>query len=43
MAENEISNVSMQEIQTVPVGSLGLVPLESCKAFGEKVNDYIVK
>ncbi len=43
MAENGISNVSMKEIQTVPVGSLGLVPLESCKAFGDRVNDYIVK
>ena len=43
MADGEISNVSMKEIQTVPVGSLGLVALESCKAFGDRVNDYIVK
>ncbi len=26
-----------------PVGTLGIIPLESCKELGEKVNDYLVQ
>lgn len=30
-------------IETIPVGALGIIPLESSKSFGQKVNDYIVQ
>lgn len=29
-------------LETIPVGSLGIIALESSKALGQKVNDYIV-
>ncbi|MBU9726499.1 ribose-phosphate pyrophosphokinase [Diplocloster modestus] len=32
-----------QIFETVPVGTLGIIPLDSCKALGEKINDYLVK
>ncbi len=32
-----------RNLETIPVGSLGIIPLEGCKALGEKVNDYLVK
>ena len=32
-----------KEIETIPVGPLGLVPLKSCEEFGKKVNDYLVR
>lgn len=28
--------------ETIPVGELGIIPLESCSALGKRVNDYIV-
>ena len=28
---------------TPPVGDLGLIPLESCKELGEKVDHFLVK
>ena len=28
--------------ETVPVGDLGIIPLESCSSLGKRVNDYIV-
>ncbi len=28
---------------SIPVGELGIVALESCKELGQKVNDYIVE
>ncbi len=28
---------------TVPVGKLGIIPLKSCEAMGEKVNNYLVR
>ena len=28
---------------TIPVGSLGIIALESCKTLGEKVNEYLVE
>ena len=43
MAENEISNVAMKEIETIPVGPLGLVPLPSCKDFCRVVDSFIVE
>ncbi len=30
-------------IDTIPVGALGLIPLKSCKALGEKVDKWLVK
>ena len=32
-----------RNLETIPVGSLGIIPLEGCKALGEKVDDYLVK
>ncbi len=31
-----------KEIETIPVGPLGLVPLKSCEELGKKVNGYLV-
>lgn len=30
-------------LETNPVGTLGIIPLKSCAALGEKVNNYLVK
>lgn len=32
-----------RNLETIPVGSLGLIPMESCKELGEKVDQYLVK
>ena len=32
-----------RNLQTIPVGSLGLIPLESCKELGEAVDKHIVR
>ncbi len=32
-----------RNLETIPVGSLGIIPLEGCKELGQKVNDYLVK
>ena len=32
----------MRNLNTIPAGSLGLLPLESCKGIGEKVDKYLV-
>ncbi|MEE1250987.1 MAG: ribose-phosphate pyrophosphokinase [Lachnospiraceae bacterium] len=32
-----------RNLETIPTGSLGLIPLESCKELGEKVDAYLVK
>lgn len=31
-----------RNLETIPVGSLGLIPLESCRELGEKVDEYLV-
>ena len=31
-----------RNLETIPVGSLGLIPLEGCKSLGEKVDSYLV-
>ena len=31
------------KLSTIPVGQLGLLPLESCRSLGEKVDNYLVK
>jgi len=32
----------IRNLDTIPVGSLGIIPLESCKELGEKVDHYLV-
>ncbi len=32
-----------RNLETIPVGSLGLIPLEGCRPLGKKVDDYLVK
>ena len=32
-----------RNLETIPVGSLGIIPLESCKELGQKVDSYLVK
>ena len=34
---------SERVLETIPVGSLGIIPLPSCKELGQKVNDYLVQ
>lgn len=31
-----------RNLETIPVGSLGIIPLEGCKTLGQKVDDYLV-
>ena len=33
----------LRNLETIPVGSLGLIPAEGCKALGEKIDKYLVK
>ncbi len=32
-----------RNLETIPVGSLGMIPLEGCRSLGEKVDSYLVK
>lgn len=32
-----------RNLETIPVGSLGVIPLSSCKELGEKVNEHLVQ
>ena len=32
-----------RNLETIPVGSLGIIALEGCRSLGEKVNKYLVK
>lgn len=32
-----------RNLETIPVGSLGIIPLEGCKTLGKMVDDYLVK
>ncbi len=32
-----------RNLNTIPVGSLGMIPLDSCKPLGEKIDKYLVK
>ena len=32
-----------RNLETIPVGSLGIIPLEGCKSLGEKVDAYLVQ
>lgn len=33
----------VRNLETIPVGSLGIIPLEGCRELGKKVDDYLVK
>ena len=30
-------------LENIPVGSLGMIPIDGCQELGDKVNDYLVK
>ncbi len=32
-----------RNLETIPVGSLGMIALEGCRPLGEKVDQYLVK
>ena len=32
-----------RNLETIPVGSLGIIPMEGCKVLGEKIDNYLVK
>ena len=34
--------VDERNLETIPVGPLGIIPLESCKELGEKIDQYLV-
>ena len=34
---------SERVLETIPVGSLGIIPLPSCQELGQKINDYLVQ
>ena len=38
-----MAQLRTKDLTTLPVGRLGLIPLESCQALGAKVNDWLVK
>ena len=38
-----MSNEETRNLETIPVGKLGIIPLASCKELGEKVNNYLVE
>lgn len=39
MSPKEVS----RNLETIPVGTLGIIPLEGCRHLGEKVDQYLVK
>lgn len=38
-----MAQVNTKDFSTLPVGILGLIPLQSCSSLGAKVNDWLVK
>ena len=34
--------IEERNLETIPVGPLGIIPLESCRTIGEKINNYLV-
>jgi len=34
--------MQQRDLETIPVGSLGIIPLKGCEALSSKINDYIV-
>ena len=41
--EKQMSNEETRNLETIPVGKLGIIPLASCAELGRKVNDYLVE
>ncbi len=37
------SREEMRNLETIPVGSLGIIPLEGCKNLGQEVDSFLVK
>ncbi len=37
-----MQQIDERNLETIPVGPLGIIPLESCRQLGEKVNNYLV-
>ena len=37
-----MAQVNTKDFSTLPVGRLGLIPLQSCSSLGAKVNDWLV-
>ena len=31
-----------RDLETIPVGALGIIPLKGCEQLSQKVNDYLV-
>ena len=38
-----MAQTNTKDLATLPVGRLGLIPMESCRPLGEKVNEWLVK
>lgn len=38
-----MAQMSVKDLVTLPVGRLGLIPLESCNSLGKKVNNWLVQ
>lgn len=38
-----MAQVTTKDLATLPVGRLGLIPLESCRSLGNKVNEWLVQ
>lgn len=38
-----VNSGEIRNLESIPVGSLGIIPLEGCRTLGEKVNDYLVQ
>lgn len=38
-----MAQLNTKDLTTLPVGRLGLIPLESCSELGQKVNDWLVQ
>ena len=38
-----MAQTNTKDLATLPVGILGLIPLESCRPLGERVNEWLVK
>ena len=38
-----MSTQEKRNLNSIPVGSLGMIPLDSCKPLGEKIDKYLVK
>lgn len=39
----EFQNALERNVETIPAGKLGIIPLKSCEMLGNKINDYIVQ